>query len=173
MSKGLSRYQRAILQELQRKGSLNIIEVCTVLNYLHVKEKNPAAEPNLVFLSPEPYSLDLFNPQAAYRMMRSLESRGFVARLLHRRPAVWFRVDWKNDLPQLRLESLSNWLDYNTVKRKAGRLQIRTRGQIWTKNFPEPTYAQLQQQTRQEQWELMREINKDIRRKKRQDVKTS
>jgi hypothetical protein len=164
MSKGLSRYQRAILHELERKGTLNIIQVCTILAYIHVKEKDASAEPNLIWLQPEPYSLDLFSPQAAYRMMRSLEQRGLVARLLHRRPAVWYGVEWHDGLPKLKLDSMRDWLDYNTVIDKGGRIQIRTKSQIWTKCFPKPTHSQLRQQERQEQWKFMRSINSRIRK---------
>jgi hypothetical protein len=131
MSRGRSQYQREIMQVLDKVGAINIIDVCATLNYFRARRINPSIQPNNPFLAPVPYAIGDFRPQAAYRMMKSLEDRGLVARLLHRRPAIWYCIDWKDGKPKMRPDSLRDWFDYNTVIERDGRIQVRTRGRVW------------------------------------------
>ncbi len=157
MSKGLSRYQKAIMQQLEKNGKMDIIEVCALINYLHVKQHNSLIEPGNPFLSPPPYAIAEFGPQTAYRAMFSLEKRNLVARLLHRRPTVWYAIRWQTDKPMLRRDILRDWLDYNTVMERDGRVQFRIGGKIWERiDDPVLTDSQRRHQERQREWEIKR-----------------
>ncbi len=58
--------------------------------------------------------------QGMYRMMRSLERRGLVARLLHRRPAVWYDISSHEGTQRLEQRE-HGWYDYNYVRTGTGR----------------------------------------------------
>jgi hypothetical protein len=170
MSRGISEAQKAILQKIEENGSLNIIEACALVNYLRAKKKDPSISPNYVWLWPsEPGELTEYqrNVQSIYRMMRSLENRGLVARLLHRRPAVWWGVSWKKEgKPQLILNPKHSWFHFNVVAQRDGRVKYRTKGKTWVIHYPEPTYSQLRHQDIQKRNDLNRWINRQIRRKR-------
>lgn len=87
MSKGLSIYQQADLQKVRERGSINIVEVCNLVLTIRALKKDPSFKPSIWSRIDSLEEWDN-NVQGMYRMMRSLEKRGLVARLLHRRPAV-------------------------------------------------------------------------------------
>jgi hypothetical protein len=62
--------------------------------------------------------------------MRSLEKRGLVARLLHRRAAVWCNVSWHNGTPKLELGS-DGWYDFNHVMYRDGQVLFYTKEKTW------------------------------------------
>jgi hypothetical protein len=85
-----------------------------------------------------------------YRMMRSLEKRGLVARLLHRRPAVWYLVSWNDGKPILDPESLesgslSNY-HINYVAYRDGQVSFKTKEITMTIRGIKMTGAQLKRQ---------------------------
>src|SRR5215510_4665315 len=100
MSKGLSVYQQAILLKIREKGALNIVEICNIVLTVRALKKDPSFKPSILSRIDSLEELDNY-AQGMYRMMRSLERRGLVARLLRRRPAVWFHVSWHNGVPKL------------------------------------------------------------------------
>jgi hypothetical protein len=59
-------------------------------------------------------------------MMRSLEKRGLVARLLHRRPTVWYNVSWQDEKPKLEPGSLGIY-DFNHVMNRHGQVFFKQR----------------------------------------------
>ena len=76
-------------------------------------KKDPSFKPSILSRVDSLEDLDN-NAQGMYRMMRPLEKRGLVARLLHRRPAVWICVSWHDGTPKLEHRS-DGWYDYNHV----------------------------------------------------------
>lgn len=100
MSKGLSRCQKAVLQELKKKGSLTVYDVDDVVWSV----KNKGIDKYELF-----YALrksikttsvkDIKNFTALYRMMDSLVKRGLAGRVLHVRPTLW--VDVKDGEPTI------------------------------------------------------------------------
>ena len=53
-------------------------------------------------------------------MMRSLEKRGLMTRLLHTRPTVWYNVSWQNETPNLEPEQREGMFQPCDVPRRAG-----------------------------------------------------
>jgi hypothetical protein len=89
------------------------------------------------------------NAQGMYRMMRSLEKRGLVARLLHRRPAVWYHLSWHDETPKLEPGSYG-WYDYNHVMYRDGQVLIQTKGKIWIKKGVKMSSTQIKRQIEQQ-----------------------
>ncbi len=128
MGKGLSIYQQAALQKVRERGSINIVEVCNLVLTIRALKKDPSFKPSIWSRIDSLEELDN-NVQGMYRMMRSLEKRGLVARLLHRRPAVWYQVSWLDGRPKLEQGSYG-WYDYNHVMYRDGQVLIQTKGKI-------------------------------------------
>lgn len=68
--------------------------------------------------------------QGMYRMMRSLEKGGLVARLLHRRPAVWYDISSHEGTPKLEQRE-HGWYDYNYVMDRDGQVLFQTKNNRW------------------------------------------
>jgi hypothetical protein len=130
MSKGLSIYQQAILEKVRERGSINILEVCNLVFEIQGTKKNSSFKPTILSRI---YSLEEIdnNTQGMYRMMRSLEKRGLVARLLHRRPTVWYNVSWQNETPKLEPEQGGGRYDFNHVMYRDGQILFQTKGRLW------------------------------------------
>jgi hypothetical protein len=92
--------------------------------------------------------------QGMYRMMRSLEKRGLVARLLHRRPAVWYHVSWHDGTPKL--EPGLWWYDFNHVMDRDGQVLIQTKDKPWITRGIKMTRAQIKQEIEQQISEIER-----------------
>jgi hypothetical protein len=143
MSKGLSIYQQAVLQRLKEKGSMNILEVCTLIIRVHGKKKDPSFKPD-IWTRIESLEELGNDTHGMYRMMRSLEKRGLIARLLHRRPAVWYKVSWHDGRP--RLEQGSNgWYDFNHVMYRDGQVLFQTKEKKWIIRGVKMSSAQIRQ----------------------------
>lgn len=148
MSKGLSVYQKAILQKVSERGSINILEVCNLVLDVRDKKKDPSFKPTILS---QVYSLEELdnNVQGMYRMMRSLEKRGLVARLLHRRPAVWYHVSWHEGRPNLEQGSRGLY-HFNRVMYRDGQVSIQTKGIIWIMKGAKMSSAQIKRQIEQQ-----------------------
>jgi hypothetical protein len=59
-------------------------------------------------------------------MMRSLEKRGLVARLLHRRPTIWYNVSWQDEKPRLEY-GLGGMYDFNHIMYRDGQVSTQKR----------------------------------------------
>lgn len=102
---------------------MSILEVAGVHHTIYeVKKYGDEAEAPRLFQTVE----DIINVQAIYRLMNSLERRGLVGRLLHRRPARWYYVIWKDGTPTFGEDS-----DYIHVMERLGKVQFRTNGEVW------------------------------------------
>lgn len=152
MSKGLSIYQLAILQRVRERGSINIVEVCNLVLTVRALKEDPSFKPSILSQigSLEELGSDA---QGMYRMMRSLEKRGLVARLLHRRPAVWYDVSWHDGRPKLEQRS-DGWYDYNYVMDRDGQVLFQTKDKIGIIKGVKMTHAQIKRQIEQEIAEL-------------------
>lgn len=159
MSKGLSIFQQAILQRVRKRGSINIVEVCNLVLTVRALKEDPSFKPSILSQigSLEELGSDA---QGMYRMMRSLEKRGLVARLLHRRPAVWYDVSWHDGRPKLEQRS-DGWYDYNYVMDRDGQVLFQTKDKIGIKRGVKMTRAQIKRQIEQEiaQLETRRQVN--------------
>jgi hypothetical protein len=148
MSKGLSIYQQAILQRVRERGSINIVEVCNLVLTVRALKKDPSFKPSIWSQIGSLEELDN-NAQGMYRMMRSLEKRGLVARLLHRRPAVWYQVSWHDGKPKLDAGSYG-WYDFNHVMYRDGQVLIQTRNSIWIMRGVKMSSTQIKRQIEQQ-----------------------
>jgi hypothetical protein len=92
--------------------------------------------------------------QGMYRMMRSLEKKGLVARLLHRRPAVWYNISWYDGRP--RFEQVSFGIDFNHVMDRDGQVLIQTKDKTWITRGVKMTRAQIKRQIEQQISEMKR-----------------
>ena len=128
-SKGLSIYQLAILRRVRERGSINILEVCNLVLTVRGLKEDPSFKPSILskIESLEELGSDA---QGMYRMMRSLEKRGFVARLLHRRPAVWYDFSWHDGIPKLEQRE-HGWYDYNYVMDRDGQVLFQIKDKRW------------------------------------------
>ena len=147
MSKGLSIYQQAALQRVRERGSINIVEVCNLVLTVRGLKEDPSFKPSILskIESIEELGSDA---QGMYRMMRSLEKRGLVARLLHRRPAVWYHVSWHDGTPKLELGS-SGLYDFNHVMFRDGQVLIQTKNKMWITRGVKMTRALIKRQIEQ------------------------
>ncbi len=148
MSKGLSRYQKAILQRIRERGSINIVEVCNLVLTARALKKDPSFRPSTLSHIGSVEELGSY-AQRMYRMMRSLEKRGLVARLLHRRPAVWYDVSWHNGTPKLEQREYG-WYNYNHVMYRDGEVLFQTRGKRWIIRGVKMSEAQMKMQIEQQ-----------------------
>ncbi len=148
MSKGLSIYQQAILERIRERGSINILEVCNLFLNLRDKKKDPSFEPTILSRIESLEEIDN-NTQGMYRMMRSLEKRGLVARLLHRRPTVWYNVSWQDEKPKLEPGSRGMY-DFNHVMYRDGQVSIQTKGKTWMQKGVKMSRAQIKRQIEQQ-----------------------
>jgi hypothetical protein len=154
MSKGLSIYQQAILQRITKRGSINIVEVCNLVLTVRGMKKDPSFKPSIwsQIGSLEELGSDA---QGMYRMMRSLEKRGLVARLLHRRPAVWYHISWHDGRPRLEQGSFGLY-DFNHVMFRDGQVLLQTKEQIWITRGAKMSRAQIKREIEQQILKLER-----------------
>jgi hypothetical protein len=148
MSKGLSIYQQAILQRIRERGSLNILKVCTLVIRIRAIKRVPSFKPSIWTRVDSLEELDN-NAQGMYRMMRSLEKRGLVARLLHRRPAVWYNVSWHDGTPKLEHGS-DGWYDFNHVMYRDGQVLFQTKEKTWIIRGVKMSSSQIKRQIEQQ-----------------------
>jgi hypothetical protein len=106
-------------------GSMNILEVCNLVFEVQARKKDPSFKPTMLSRI---YSLEEIdnNTQGMYRMMRSLEKRGLVARLLHRRPTIWYNVSWQDEKPRLEY-GLGGMYDFNHIMYRDGQVSTQKR----------------------------------------------
>ena len=111
--------------------------------------KNPSFKPTILSRI---YSLEEIdnNTQGMYRMMRSLEKRGLVARLLHRRPTIWYDVSWQNETPKLEPEQGSGRYDFNHVMYRDGQILFQTKDRLWIIKGVKMSRAQIKHQIDQQ-----------------------
>ena len=153
-SEGLSIYQLAILRKVRERGSINIVEVCNLVLTIRGLKEDPSFKPSIwsQIGSLEELGSDA---QGMYRMMRPLVKRGLIARLLHRRPAVWYDVSWHDERPKL--EPGSWWYDFNHVMDRDGQVLIQTKGKTWITRGVKMTRAQIKREIEQQISEIRRE----------------
>jgi len=100
MSRGLSRYQKAILETLKQEGSLDIWDVNEVVwETQHRNDEHHDFFRALIQSYKGSEVKTIRNYSSLYRMMESLVKRGLVGKVLHIRPTVW--VELKNGTPSL------------------------------------------------------------------------
>ncbi|MDQ4100856.1 MAG: hypothetical protein M3115_01535 [Thermoproteota archaeon] len=148
MGKGLSIYQKAILERIREKGSMNILEVCNLVFDVQGIKKDSSFKPTILSRIHSLEEIDN-NTQGMYRMMKSLEKRGLVARLLHRRPTVWYNVSWKNETPNLEPEPRGLY-DFNHVMYRDGQVLFQTKGLRWIIKGVKMSRAQIKRQIEQQ-----------------------
>ena len=148
MSKGLSFYQQAILRRIRERGSLNIVEVCNLVLTICALKKDPSFKPSILSRVDSLEDLDN-NAQGMYQMMRSLEKRGLVARVLHRRPAVWIYVSWHDGRPKLEGKS-DGWYDFNHVMYRDGQVLFKTKDKEWIIRGAKMSSTQFKRQIEQQ-----------------------
>ena len=153
-SKGLSIYQLAILQRIRKRGSINIVEVCNLVLTVRGLKEDPSFKPSVLSQigSVEELGSDA---QGMYQMMRSLEKRGLVARLLHRRPAVWYDFSWHGETPKLEQRS-HGWYDYNYVMDRDGQVLFQVKNKRWIIRGVKMSRAQIRRQIEQQISEMKR-----------------
>jgi hypothetical protein len=93
MGRGLSRYQKAILEEVKKVGSLTIYDVDDIV----WRVKNRGAEDSALLGALRKgfkgEVKDIRNFTALYKMMDGLVRKGLVGRVLHVRPTVWIALE--------------------------------------------------------------------------------
>ena len=153
-SKGLSIFQQAILQRIRERGSINILEVCNLVLTVRALKEDPSFKPSIwsQIESLEELGSDA---QGMYRMMRSLEKRGLVARLLHRRPAVWYDFSWHGETPKLEQREYG-WYDYNYVMDRDGQVLFQIKDKRWLIKGRKMTRAQVKREIEQQISEMKR-----------------
>ncbi len=154
MSKGLSIYQQAILERIRKRGSMNIVEVCNLVLTVRALKEDPSFKPS-IFSQIESIEELGSDAQAMYRMMRPLVKRGLIARLLHRRPAVWYDVSWHSGTPKLEQRE-DGWYDYNYVMDRDGQVLFQTKDSRWIIKGVKMTRAQIKRQIEQQILEVER-----------------
>lgn len=161
MSKGLSIFQQAILQRVRERGSINILEVCNLVLTVRGLKEDPSFKPSIwsQIESLEELGSDA---QGMYRMMRSLEERGLVARLLHRRPAVWYDFSWHNGTAKLEQRS-DGWYDYNYVMDRDGQVLFQIKDKRWIIKGRKMTRAQIKREIDQQIAENERRKQADLK----------
>lgn len=153
-SKGLSIYQLAILRRIRERGSINIVEVCNLVLTVRGLREDPSFKPSIwsKIGSLEELGADA---QGMYRMMRSLEKRGLVARLLHRRPAVWYDFSWHDGTPKLEQRS-DGWYDYNLVMDRDGQVMFQIKDKRWIVRGVKMSRAQIKRDIERQISEMKR-----------------
>ncbi len=126
---------------------MNIVEVCNLVLTVRGLKKDPSFKPSIWSQIEHLEELGS-DAQAMYRMMRPLEKRGLIARLLHRRPAVWYNISWQDGRPMF--ENVSFGLDFNHVMDRDGQVLIRTKDAIWIMKGVKMTLAQRKRQNEQQ-----------------------
>lgn len=128
MSKGLSGPQQYVLENLSKEGGGSLFDVAfwySVYNFvLDANKTNPAIVQN------KRYASDITNISSVYRMMRSLENRGLVGRILNT-DAFWIPIEWQADKPVIK--KLPDDLPTPIQKHinKAGGFTFRVKGQTF------------------------------------------
>ncbi len=150
MSKGLSSYQQAILQRVRERGSINIVEVCNLVLTVRGLKKDPSFKPSQVF----GVRSNLLRNLAAMlkeciEWCAHLKKRGLVARLLHRRPAVWYDFSWHGETPKLEQRS-HGWYDHNHVTYRDGQVSFQIKDKRWIIRGVKMSDAQIKRQIDQQ-----------------------
>jgi hypothetical protein len=153
-SKGLSIYQLAISRRVRERGSINIVEVCNLVLTVRGLKEDPSFKPSIwsQIDSLEELGTDA---QGMYRMMRSLEKRGLVARLLHRRPAVWYDFSWHDGTPKLEQRS-DGWYNYNYVTDRDGQVMFQIKDKTWIEGGVKMSRAQIKRDIERQISEMKR-----------------
>lgn len=133
---------------IREKGSINILEICNLVFDVQERKKDPSFKPTILSRTGSLEEIDN-NTQGMYRMMRSLEKRGLVARLLHRRPTVWFDVSWQDGKPELEPGPRGRY-DFNHVMCRDGRVLFQTKGLQWIIKGVKMSRAQIKRQIEQQ-----------------------
>jgi hypothetical protein len=93
MGRGLSRYQKTILEEIKKVGSLTIYDVDDIV----WRVKNRGAEDfsllGALRKAVKGEVKDIRNFTALYKMMDGLVRKGLVGRVLHVRPTLWIALE--------------------------------------------------------------------------------
>lgn len=127
MSKGLSVYQAAILELLKERGSMDILQLAQFFVTLQLRKKGDK-DTAWSFAAVS----EIAQPQAVYRLMRSLEKRGLVGRLMHRRPARWYYLTWEDEAPSISFgKDGREVFDYNYLMETRGRFEFTSKGEKW------------------------------------------
>ena len=130
MSKALSIYQQAILRRIRERGSINIVEVCDLVLNIRALKKDPSFKPSILSRVDSLKIWTTMLKECIGYYYTILEKRGLVARLLHRRPAVWICVSWHDGTPKLETRS-DGWYDYNHVMYRDGQVLFQTKDKRW------------------------------------------
>ncbi|MDG7022934.1 MAG: hypothetical protein JRN45_00275 [Nitrososphaerota archaeon] len=142
MSRGISTYQRRVVEEPRKRGTLTTFDVTGVL--LDAKEPFEADDPELLrVLRPllwrkssmsgrfdEPHMRDARQSSSVYRTTCSLVKRGLVAELLNVRPKEYFPVKRRKGRPWVRILPKCSTKAVLLLKEK-GRLTFRTRDKLY------------------------------------------
>ena len=144
----LSIYRQAISQRIRERGSINIVEVCNLVLTVRELKKDPSFKPSILSQIDSLEELGS-DAQGMYRMMHSLERRGLVARLLHRRPAVWYDISSHEGTPKLEQRE-HGWYDYNYVMDRDGQVLFQTKNNRWIIRGIKMTRAQIKREIKQQ-----------------------
>jgi hypothetical protein len=123
VGKGLSQTQKRVMEEIEKNNCLTLYQVATIYRgYKRVGNEHDMRIYGYSKLIPDVTGL--------YRMMDSLEKRGLVASLLHRRPRVWYRVTWTDDVPHIADDGEhGGYINYEiNMKQKC---DFKTKNQTW------------------------------------------
>jgi hypothetical protein len=149
LASSISVYQTPIIDAVEKYGYVNILQAATICS---ITKQNIKGKDKLILWKFEPVQ-DIGSPSGLYRMIRSLENRGLVARLLHRRMAVWIKIIWKDGKPQPADFEQS---DVMYVIERDGQIRFRTKGETWELKFPNPPANQQRYRNRQNKWSRQR-----------------
>jgi hypothetical protein len=132
----------------KKKRVINIVEVCNLVLTVRELKKDPSFKPSILSQIDSLEELGS-DAQGMYRMMRSLEKGCLVARLLHRRPAVWYDISWHEGTPKLEQRE-HGWYDYNYVMDRDGQVLFQTKNNRWIIRGIKMTRAQIKREIKQQ-----------------------
>ena len=143
-----------LTKDKRKRVSINIVEVCNLVLTVRELKKDPSFKPSILSQIDSLEELGS-DAQGMYRMMRSLERRGLVARLLHRRPAVWYDISWQEGTPKLEQRE-HGWYDYNYVMHRDGQILFQTKNNRWRIRGIKMTRAQIKREIKQQMLDIER-----------------
>lgn len=143
-----------LTKDKRKRVSINIVEVCNLVLTVRELKKDPSFKPSILSQIDSLEELGS-DAQGMYRMMRSLERRGLVARLLHRRPAVWYDISWHEGTPKLEQRE-HGWYDYNYVMDRDGQILFQTKNNRWRIRGIKMTRAQIKREIKQQMLDIER-----------------
>ena len=130
MSRGLSQIQQKVMERIKDRGCLNIFKVAEIYH----KTKAKKAGTDTTFIGSYWTEVrDIPNISSVYRMMKTLEDRGLVGTLLHKRPKEWYYIEWNENEDTIRLPYILNGAMPLLMVRN-GHVKIRTKHTIITFN---------------------------------------